>query len=458
MYTVLSGPHVSRLPYRPDARRYYQQIRDLPWPVWLDSGFPESGGGRYDIIAADPYLTLVDHGGRLSTGPAGEPPEVTSGNPMAKLRELLGEFATLPGELPFGGGAIGFMGYDLAREFGELPARGGFGDWPDMAAGIYDWAVVLDHVQQRGYFVRQGRDRRDQAWQSALRRLSAASSIEPVSSPVSATPVQTGLSPERYAAAFDRIQAYIRDGDCYQVNFAQRFHARTGNDAWSLYQQMRQANPAPYSALLEYPFGDVLSASPEQFLAFHGGQAQTRPIKGTRARGDTAEQDLALRAQLLSSEKDRAENIMIVDLLRNDLGKVCVPGSVEVPDLFAVESFATVHHLVSTVTGRLRDGLDAIDLIDACFPGGSITGAPKRRAMQIIDELEPVRREVYCGSVFRLGFDGDLDSSITIRTMLKRGSDLYYWAGGGIVADSDCAAEHQESLDKAAAFLRLLDA
>ena len=446
------------MPYRPDARRYYQQIRDLPWPVWLDSGFPESGGGRYDIIAADPYLTLVDHGGRLSTGPAGEPPEVTSGNPMAKLRELLGERAVSPGDLPFGGGAIGFMGYDLAREFGELPARTGFGDWPDMAVGLYDWTVVLDHVRQRGYFVRQGRDPRDQAWQSALRRLSAVSSVEPVSLPASAMPVQTGLSPERYAEAFDRIQAYIRDGDCYQVNFAQRFHARTDNDVWSLYQQMRHANPAPYGALLEYPFGEVLSASPEQFLAFHGGRAQTRPIKGTRGRGDTAEQDLALRAQLLRSEKDRAENIMIVDLLRNDLGKVCVPGTVEVPDLFAVESFATVHHLVSTVTGCLRDGLDAIDLIDACFPGGSITGAPKRRAMQIIDELEPVRREVYCGSVFRLGFDGDLDSSITIRTMLKRGGDLYYWAGGGIVADSDCAAEYQESLDKAAAFLRLLDA
>ncbi|MGB5200552.1 MAG: anthranilate synthase component I family protein, partial [Sedimenticolaceae bacterium] len=168
-------------------------------------------------------------------------------------------------------------------------------------------------------------------------------------------------------------------------------------------------------------------------------------------------QDLALRAQLLSSEKDRAENLMIVDLLRNDLGKVCEPGSIEVPDLFQVESFATVHHLVSTVTGRLRAGQDALDLIGACFPGGSITGAPKRRAMQIIDELEPVRREAYCGNIIRLGFDGGLDSSITIRTLLMQQDMVYYWAGGGIVADSDSDAEYQESLDKAAAFLRLLD-
>ncbi len=457
-HVALNGPHVSRLPYWPDARRYYQRIRDLPWPVWLDSGFPESGGGRYDVIAADPYLTLVDHSGRLSIGAVGEQPTVIVGNPMVRLRELLGERAAVPDDLPFNGGAIGFMGYDLGREFGGLPVRAGFGDWPDMAAGIYDWAVILDHVRQRGYFVRQGRDRRDEAWQAALRRLLAASSVESASLPVSAMAVDAGLSPERYAEAFNRIQAYIRDGDCYQVNVAQRFHARTRNDAWTLYQRMRRDNPAPYGALLEYPFGEVLSASPEQFLYLHEGHAQTRPIKGTRARGETAEQDLILRAQLLSSEKDRAENVMIVDLLRNDLGKVCVPGTIQVPDLFAVESFATVHHLVSTVTGRLREGLDAIDLVCACFPGGSITGAPKRRAMEIIDELEPVRREVYCGSVFRLGFDGDLDSSIAIRTLLKRGSDLYYWAGGGIVADSDCAAEYQESLDKAAAFLSLLDA
>jgi para-aminobenzoate synthetase component 1 len=219
---------------------------------------------------------------------------------------------------------------------------------------------------------------------------------------------------------------------------------------------MRLENPAPYGALLEYPFGQVLSSSPEQFLQLHNGRALTRPIKGTRSRGDSAEVDLAHRADLLSSDKDRAENLMIVDLLRNDLGKVCRPGSIEVPGLFEVESFATVHHLVSTVTGELRDGMDAIDLIMAGFPGGSITGAPKRRAMEIIDELEPVRREVYCGSVIRLGFDGNLDSSITIRTALMRDRELFYWAGGGIVADSDCDAEYQESLDKAAAFLRLL--
>lgn len=454
---AVGEPYVTRLPYWPDNRQYYAALRELPWPVWLDSGFPESGGGRYDIIAADPYLTLTSKDGVCSLCPAGGPPREEFAGALSVLRRVLGEPEAAMRDLPFCGGAIGFLGYDLARSMGELPPREGLADWPDMAVGLYDWAMVIDHARRRSYFVRQGRDpRNDNGWQSALRRLLAVSTIQQQAPEVGGKLPEAGMSPAVYARGFERIGHYIHEGDCYQVNFAQRFRAEVGHDAWALYQRMRQENPAPFGALLEYPFGEVLSSSPEQFLSLRNGRAQTRPIKGTRPRGDTAEQDLALRAQLLSSEKDRAENVMIVDLLRNDLGKVCEPGSIEVPGLFQIESFATVHHLVSTVTGFLRDDKDALDLIAACFPGGSITGAPKRRAMEIIDELEPVRREVYCGNVIRLGFDGNLESSITIRTALKQGNSVYYWAGGGIVADSDCDAEYQESLDKAAAFLRLV--
>jgi len=453
----VSEPYVMRLPYWADHRQFYAQLRELPWPVWLDSGFPESGGGRYDIMAADPYLTLTSKDGISISSPAGDIAGDAGEEPLALLRRLLGKPVSPTLDLPFCGGAIGFLGYDLARSMGELPPREGLDDWPDMAVGLYDWAVVIDHARQRCYFVRQGRDPRDDnGWQSALRRLLAISTAALPPPEVVGSLPETGMSPAAYARAFDRIKHYIHEGDCYQVNLAQRFRAETQQDAWTIYQRMRQDNPAPYGALLEYPFGQVLSSSPEQFLSLKNGRAQTRPIKGTRPRGGSAEQDLALRAQLLSSQKDRAENVMIVDLLRNDLGKVCEPGSIEVPGLFQVESFATVHHLVSTVTGRLRADKDALDLIAACFPGGSITGAPKRRAMQIIDELEPVRREVYCGNVICLGFDGNLDSSITIRTALMQGQNVYYWAGGGIVADSDCDAEYQESLDKAAAFLRLV--
>ncbi len=453
----MGEPYVTRLPYWPDNRQYYAQLRELPWSVWLDSGFPESGGGRYDIIAADPYLTLTSKDGISTLRLVGEGPEDRYEDALAVLRRAMGERSAPVRDLPFSGGAIGFLGYDLARSTGDLRSRAGLADWPDMAVGLYDWAVVVDHARRRGYFVRQGRDlRNDNGWQSALRRLLAVGTAPQSATGVSGTLPEAGMTPADYARGFGRIKHYIREGDCYQVNFAQRFRADLAHDAWTLYQCMRQENPAPYGALLEFPFGQVLSSSPEQFLSLHEGLAKTRPIKGTRPRGNTADQDRALRAQLLSSEKDRAENVMIVDLLRNDLGKVCEPGTIEVPDLFQVESFATVHHLVSTVTGRLRTDQDALDLIAACFPGGSITGAPKRRAMEIIDELEPVRREVYCGNVIRLGFDGNLDSSITIRTALKQGNSVYYWAGGGIVADSDCDAEYQESLDKAAAFLRLV--
>ncbi len=448
--------HVTRLPYWPDVRQYYAQIRTLPWAVWLDSGFPQSGGGRYDVIAADPYCTLLSQDGQVTLAEGEGAPHAVPGDPLQILRTILGEVTPPFADLPFCGGAIGFLGYDLARTLGQLPRREGLAGWPDMAVGVYDWALLVDHVRRRSYFVVQGRDPRvGQRWQAALRRLLAVVEAPQTAPAVEGRLLDLGLTADDYAEGFARIERYIRDGDCYQVNFAQRFRARSNDDAWAIYQRMRQENPAPFGALLEYPFGQVLSSSPEQFLGLQNGRAQTRPIKGTRPRGETAEQDLALRAELLSSGKDRAENLMIVDLLRNDLGRVCRPGTIEVPSLFQVESFATVHHLVSTVTGQLRADCDALDLIAACFPGGSITGAPKRRAMQIIDELEPVRREVYCGSVIRLGFDGNLDSNITIRTVLRQGDELYYWAGGGIVADSACAEEYQESLDKAAAFLRL---
>ncbi|MCB1785040.1 MAG: aminodeoxychorismate synthase component I [Gammaproteobacteria bacterium] len=454
----MNTPHIERLPYWRDSRALYAELRELPWPVWLDSGYPASGGGRFDVIAADPYQTLVVHDGETLIASADGSPSRVHDDPLALLRSLLGPRSEAVGDLPFCGGAIGFLGYDLARSWTGLPPREGMPGWPTMAVGLYDWAVVVDHARQRSWFVRQGRDPRQQhGWQSALRRLLAVRSAAPRVGAVRGELVDAGMHRAAYGDRFARIQRYIHDGDCYQVNFAQRFRARTDNDAWSLYQYMREQNPAPYGALLELPFGQLLSSSPEQFLGLHNDRVTTRPIKGTRPRGATAADDVRLRAQLLDSVKDRAENLMIVDLLRNDLGKVCTPGSIEVPALFQVESFATVHHLVSTVQGRLAPGHDALDLVSACFPGGSVTGAPKRRAMQIIDELEPERREAYCGSILRLGFDGRLDSSIAIRTALLRDGDLFYWAGGGIVADSVCDDEYQESLDKAAAFLQLVD-
>jgi len=265
------------------------------------------------------------------------------------------------------------------------------------------------------------------------------------------------LSAEAYRQAFERIQAYIQAGDCYQVNFAQRFRAPCQGDAWAAYLALRTACPTPFSGFQNLPEGGaVLSLSPERFVKVSEGQVETRPIKGTRPRGTTPKEDTAHAAELLASPKDRAENLMIVDLLRNDLGRTCRIGSVRVPELFSLESYPNVHHLVSSVTGELADGKDALDLIAGSFPGGSITGAPKIRAMQIIDELEPTRRGLYCGSLLYLDVRGEMDSSIAIRSLLVKDGQVCCWGGGGIVADSDWQAEYQESITKVKVLLETL--
>lgn len=264
------------------------------------------------------------------------------------------------------------------------------------------------------------------------------------------------MTPEAYQRAFNRIQRYIEDGDCYQVNLAVRFTHPCGTDPWVLYARLRDLNPAPHAAFMRLPGGAaVLCCSPERFLHVRNGHVQTCPIKGTRPRAADPAEDAALAQELQQSVKDRAENLMIVDLLRNDLGKTCNPGSIAVPALCELQSFATVHHLVSRVTGKLAPGCSTLDLLRGCFPGGSITGAPKLRAMQIIEELETCRRNVYCGSFIRLGYDGNLDSNIAIRTLVQEADRLYLWSGGGLVADSSPEAEYREILDKAAVFFRL---
>jgi len=246
------------------------------------------------------------------------------------------------------------------------------------------------------------------------------------------------------------VREYVFAGDIFQANLAQRFEAPLGEPAWALYSRLRTQNAAPFAAYLEFPGAAVVSASPERFLHVNvAGHVETRPIKGTRPRGVGPEHDGALGQALTESAKDRAENLMIVDLMRNDLSRVCAPGTVRVPELFALERYPTVHHLVSTVVGELAAGNDALDALRLAFPGGSITGAPKVRAMEIIAELEPSERSVYCGSIGYWSVTGELDTSIVIRTAIVRGGRVYFSAGGGIVADSDPEQEYRETLDKA---------
>ena len=439
----MNGAGVIELPWRDDLEFWFECIRDMPYPVWLDSG--SVAGARYDILTAAPVAIK-----RLSRGEGSEA--------VVELRHMLGAVSPVfQAGWPFSGGVIGYLGYELGREWMGL-VSGRAAALPVAVFGLYDWAIVVDHFRRRVALLTSGRHEQTRGLLDELRdRLLGDGAVASDPAQEVAGRLENSLEWPAYREAFSRVQHYLREGDIYQVNLTRRFEASSGEDAWSLYRRLRTISPAPYGAFLDLGDFQLLSNSPEQFLSLDAaGLVTTRPVKGTRPRAPDPVADARQRAELLASDKDRAENLMIVDLLRNDLGRVCRPGTIEVPQLFAVESFARVHHLVSTVVGRLREDRDALDLLQACFPGGSITGAPKRRAMEIIDELEPVSREAYCGSVFYLGYDGRMDSNIAIRSIVRQGEQLYYWAGGGIVADSLADAEYRETLDKAAAFLQLL--
>ena len=452
----MRAPLITELPYCADSAALFDCVRAAQWPVWLDSGAPYSSRGRYDIIAADPYCTLVTHAGVTEICNAGGT-KLSQADPLKLLRRHLRGACLHSSKLPFAGGAIGYFGYDLARRWEQLPtlARDAE-DLPEMAIGIYDWAIVVDHAERGVWLTSQNRDSSTAArWPELVAKFSGCAGALTVPFHLISR-VLPNLDRDAYTARFLRIKRYIADGDCYQVNLTRRFSARAAGDPWTAYLDLRRINPAPMGAYLQFPFVQILSSSPERFLRVRERTVDTHPIKGTRPRHPDKHADQAEINALLRSEKDRAENVMIVDLLRNDLGKVCSPGSIRVPKLCQLESFATVHHLVSTVLGELKDDKDALDLLRACFPGGSITGAPKLRAMQIIEELEPQRRGVYCGAVGYIDYNGNLDLNIAIRTLIYSDGVVRFWAGGGIVADSSVQAEFQETLDKAAAMLRLL--
>ncbi len=437
------------LPYYADPGHWFERIHDAPGAVLLDSGRPQATRGRYDIISAWPEQILTpaaDEGGvaffqrlRLalaSLGPADAPDAY---------------------ELPFLGGLIGLLAYDFGTRLEELPQTA----VDDLALpvaryGLYAWALINDHQRRTAHLLFH--PALAQAEHARLLSLFQQPAAAPSAQPFSLRSRFGGdLDRDRYRCAFERIQDYIRAGDCYQVNFTQRFRAAYQGDPWLAYRALRAACPTPFAGFVALEDGAIASLSPERFLQLSDGTVETRPIKGTRRRQADPAADLALAEELLASEKDRAENLMIVDLLRNDLGRSCEIGSVHVPELFALESYPNVHHLVSAVRGTLAAGKDAFDLLAGSFPGGSITGAPKIRAMQIIDELEPTRRSIYCGSLLYVDVRGRMDSSITIRTLSLRNGQACCWGGGGIVADSQWEAEYQESIDKVKVLLETLE-
>ncbi len=446
---------VIELPWQADPTCRFSEFVDQPWAILLDSCHDQTGQGRFDIFTADPYATLeyADHRTVLTRR---SERRAFRGDPFRLLVDLLGTPARGDDRIPFGGGAIGYLSYEFGRErVGLASRRDSMPEYPELAFGLYDWSVVYDHLEQRCYLATHDRISATRlVWESLHDRLLGESSARERPYRVLA-PLHPDITRQEYAKAFRVIQSYIAAGDCYQVNLTQRFSTPSEGRLWTAYQHGRTINPAPFSAYFHHPQVEIASASPERFLKVVDGQVSTRPVKGTARR--VIGQERRQRARLRESEKDRAENLMIVDLLRNDLSKNCAPGTVRAPELFKIESFATVHHMVSTVTGTLREGRTTLDLLDGCFPGGSITGAPKRRAMEIIEELEPRPRGAYCGSLVYIGFDGNMDSNIAIRTMAQAAGETSLYAGGGLTHGSEEEAEYQECLDKAAAMRETLE-
>ena len=468
---------IHKLPYHHDSAQLLERIAAQPWAMLLDSGQvldastgkPGSQYGRYDILVAEPFITLVTRG-ETTTITRNNLVSSSADNPFLLLDNLLKEYAApktemtfAGGNLPFAGGALGYFGYDLGRRLEKLPSIAADDmQLPEMMIGIYDWAVVVDHREKKTVLVSHSMHAQTQSHWARLQALFNAPAGAIAQSTFTVTSgIDYNLPEPKYKQAFAKIKAYITAGDCYQVNLAQRFSAKVQGDAWVMYKKLRQISPAPFMAYMNFPLSEneqfqVLSNSPERFIQITGKHVETRPIKGTRPRSTNAEQDAAYSNELLTSSKDRAENVMIVDLLRNDLSKSCELGSVKVNKLFQLQSFANVHHLVSIIVGKLKPGKTAVNLLQDSFPGGSITGAPKLRAMQIIEELEPHRRGIYCGAIGYISFDGNMDTNIAIRTAIICENVLNFYAGGGIVADSDGSKEYAETFDKALSFKTII--
>jgi para-aminobenzoate synthetase component 1 len=462
-------PLVEELIPAPDPWQVCLRLSSLPHLLFLDSAGDHPDVGRYSFVTAQPFHWMMAKRGAAT-------------DPFTALASALAAYRAerIPGLPPFQGGAAGLFGYDLCHHIERLPRppRDEF-QTPDMAVGFYDWVVAFDHAQGRAWVISNGLPERDSTKRyrrAAMRldgvkrllmengaanlpdRVRIASEVDPgCRYPLANLPgVFSNFDRPGYLNAVRRAVEYIHAGDCFQVNLSQRLLHRADRHPLELYHRLRERNPAPFAGYFDLGNFVIASASPERFLRVENGNVETRPIKGTRPRGATPDEDRRQIDDLMHSVKDRSENVMIVDLLRNDLGRVCEYGSIRVPAVCRLETYEHVHHLVSEVRGRLRPGLGPVDLLRAAFPGGSVTGAPKVRAMEIIAELEPTARGPYCGSLGYIGFDGSMDTNILIRTFTIGRGWMQFPVGGGVVADSDPEDEYAETLHKAEGLLRAL--
>ncbi|TQV84555.1 aminodeoxychorismate synthase component I [Aliikangiella coralliicola] len=442
-----------------------------PWAMLLDSGGNDINYNRYDIFCCRPTVQLTFKNEKVKVDSKINLPALKLDEPLSCMRKILNTLKPSAQkerttDLPFNGGWLGYVSYDFGRHLEKIPEIAS--DDIDLAAikmGLYQWALITDHHKQTTALYNFGLPEKE--WHSVNQLINTyltAESSQPIDSRQEppqdfkiVSDWKSNTTKETYIDAFNHIQNYIREGDCYQVNYAQRFCADYSGDVFQAYQGLSEANKAPFSAYLNFNDHQILSLSPERFIESHDNKVITQPIKGTRPRSNDPKEDAQLAQALINSEKDQAENLMIVDLLRNDLSRTAATGSVKVTELFGHYKFASVHHLISTIESKLGSDFDNLDLLATTLPGGSITGAPKIRAMEIIEELEPVRRNLYCGIIGYIDFAGNMDTNICIRTLIAKDNRLYCWAGGGLVADSDALTEYQETFDKLVKILPILD-
>ena len=461
---------IETIPTRHTPESLAARLQDAPGLVVLRTSMFEVPSARYSYVTAWPFLRFRSTGSRCETTLPEGTGDVQFGNPWSLLNALVARFELLDeGSLPFPlGGIFGFWGYDLKHFVEPRLSRHVVHDLelPDCSVGFHSSLVVFDHREGTASIVSTGLsadgERSESRASGELERWRTHLEAEPIA-PGNASPsvtppgqVLSGFPRDRFLEAVLRAQAWIRAGDIYQVNLSQRLDAPWNEGGWALFLRLLQASPSPFAAHLTHPEFSIASSSPELFLRLSGNQAMTRPIKGTRPRNSDPVRDSELTRELLGSEKERSELVMITDLLRNDLGRVSEYGSVRVPDLAQLERFTQVQHLVSTIVSTIRPGLTHLDVLESCFPGGSITGAPKIRAMEIIDVLEPVARGPYTGCIGYLGFNRESQFSVTIRTVVLKDQRAWFHVGAGIVADSDAQAEYEETWAKAGGILAAL--
>lgn len=434
----------------------YSVFNDQEDVIFLDSSGEDKNLGRYSFIGLNPFLTIQGSLNEYSiNGVSGS----LSEDIFTALRRIINDHKCINDtEIPFIGGCIGYFSYDIGLELDSISHESKEDlILPQCYFNFYDNLIIFDNTNGLKYISSCGiLAPCDDSIKSIENKLLKATKIYPREIIKNNTALKSNFTKETYMQTVSKVRDYIKSGDIYIANLTQRFTAESPKASYDIYRDLRQINPAPFSAFMKLRGFEVISSSPERFLKIEKGRVETRPIKGTRPRGDTSEEDKKNKLELINSEKDKAELLMIVDLQRNDLSKVCKPHSIKVLELFKLEEYSTVFHLVSTIEGYLKDDVDSIECMKNCFPGGSITGTPKIRAMEIIDELEGIKRNLYTGSIGYFGFDGNADFNIVIRTIIKKEDKLYFGVGGGITWDSDEESEYLETLDKAKALIRVI--